>query len=125
MGKISELSECELIAMKCIWDAKDPITCQDIMERLRTVYGLEYKDTTVYTFMKNLKNKGFVDSYRKGVTYFFAIRDEESYRDEELRRSSKFWFGDSASKFVSALVNTKKLTNQEKEELKKLIDELD
>ena len=57
MTKRSELSECELITMKCIWDAKEPITCQEIMQKLLVEYELEYKDTTVYTFLKNLKER--------------------------------------------------------------------
>ena len=72
MSKFSELSDCELATMKCIWDAAEPISAQEIMEQLKIVYGLEYKDTTVYTFIKKLKEKGFVDSYRKGVTYYLA-----------------------------------------------------
>lgn len=121
----SELSECELTTMKCIWDAGEPVTCQWIMERLRREYGLEYKDTTVYTFLKNLKEKGFVSSYRKGITYFQPVRDELSFREAQLKKAEDFWFGGSTSKFVAALFKIKKISNEEKEEIKKLIDELD
>lgn len=125
MYKRSELSECELVTMKCIWDAKEPITCQEIMEQLRNVYGLDYKDTTVYTFLKNLKSKGFVSSYRKGVTYYQPIREEEEYRSEQLRKSENFWFKGSATKMVSALFQSKKVSAEEKMELRRMIDELD
>lgn len=121
----SELSECELIAMKCVWDHKEPVTCQQVMTQLREEYGLVYKDTTVYTFLKNLKDKGFVESKKQGLTYYSAIRDEKEYRDEQLRKTEKFWFGGSASRLMSALFQAKKVTKEEKAELKKLIDELD
>jgi predicted transcriptional regulator len=120
----SELSECELTTMKCIWDAGEPVTCQWVMDRLRREYGLEYKDTTVYTFLKNLKNKGFVSSYKKGVTYFQPTRDEQSYRNAQLEKAEKFWFQGSPVKMMSALFNIKKLTKEEKSEIKKMIDEL-
>ncbi len=120
-----ELSECELITMKCIWDSPEPITCQQIMEKLRTEYDLEYKDTTVYTFLKNLKDKGFVSSFRKGVTFYEAIRDEQEYRDEQLKRTRDFWFHGSYSELVSALFQMKHMGQREKDELKRMIDELD
>ena len=125
MYKRSELSECELVTMKCIWDANRPITCQEIMEQLRTVYELDYKDTTVYTFLKNLKNKGFVTSYRKGLTYYEPLRKEEEYRNEQLKKNQKFWFKGSATSMVAALFQTKKVSPEEKEELRRMIDELD
>ena len=46
MNLRSELSECELATMKCVWDAEEPVTCQQVIERLRTEYGMDYKDTT-------------------------------------------------------------------------------
>lgn len=121
----SELSECELTTMKCVWDAGEPVTCQQIMERLQQEYGLEYKDTTVYTFLKNLKNKGFVCSYRSGLTYYKAIRDEEEYRNEQLSKTEKFWFDGSTAKMMSALLQVKKMSSEERKELKRLIDGLD
>ena len=56
--------------MKCIWDLKSEVTCAQVMEKLKEDYGLIYKDTTVYTFLKNLINKGFVTSEKKGITYY-------------------------------------------------------
>jgi predicted transcriptional regulator len=125
MFKRSELSECELTTMKCIWDAEGPVPCCVIMDTLREEYGLEYKDTTVYTFLKNLKDKGFVDSYRKGLTYFYPIRSEEEYRDEQLKKAENFWFKGSSTKLISALFKAKEMSAEEKDELKRMIDELD
>lgn len=39
--------------------------------------------------------------------------------------TEKFWFGGSPAKLVSALLQGKKVSKEEKEELKRLIDELD
>lgn len=121
--KRSELSEYELATMKCIWDAKEPITCQEIMSRLRDEYGLDYQDTTVYTYLKKLKMKGFVSSYRRGVIFFEAIRSEEEYRNEQIKKTEDFWFRGSTGNMISALVSRKKFSKEEKEEIKKLIDE--
>lgn len=123
--KHSELTECEQTVMKCIWDAEGPITCAQIIEELKEKYGLDYKDTTVYSFLKELKDKKFVESERRGVTYYTAIKEEEKYREEILRRTEKFWFGSSSSKMISTLLRAKGLSGEEREEIKRMIDELD
>ncbi|MCH5267830.1 MAG: BlaI/MecI/CopY family transcriptional regulator [Lachnospiraceae bacterium] len=123
--KRSELSECELTVMKCIWDEEKPVTCPQIMEQLREKYGLDYKDTTVYTFLKVLKEKGFVKSERRGVTYYTAIKQEEKYREEVLKKTEKFWFGGSSLQMISALLRVKDISDEERKEIKRIIDELD
>lgn len=123
--KHSELTECEQTVMKCIWDAEEPVTCAQIMEELKGKYGLDYKDTTVYTFLKSLKDKEFVESERRGVTYYTAIKEEEKYREEVLRKTEKFWFGSSSSRMISTLLRAKDLSSEEREEIKRMIDELD
>lgn len=123
--KHAELTECEQTVMKCIWDADQPITCAQIIEELREKYGLDYKDTTVYTFLKSLKAKKFVESERKGVTYYRAKKDEEKYREEILKRTEKFWFGSSSSKMISTLLRARDLNEEERKEIKRMIDEFD
>lgn len=123
--KRSELSECELTTMKCIWDAGEPITCAQIREVLREKYALDYKDTTVYTLLKSLQEKEFVESERKGLTYYKAIRDEEAYREEILKKTESFWFDGSSARMVAALLQTKDLSGEEREEIRRMIDELD
>lgn len=121
----SELSDCELITMKCVWDCGEKTTCQDIMDKLRDEYHLSYKDTTVYTFLKNLKEKGFISSYRRGITFFSPIRDEDEFRDDLMNKYQKFWFKGSPVSFVSNIFKINKLSAEEKAEIRKMIDELD
>ncbi len=119
-----ELTECEQTIMKCIWDAGEPIPCSNIIKELKEKYKLDYKDTTVYTFLKNLKEKGFIESERKGVTYYTPLRQEEEYRAEILRKTNEFWFNGSLAEYITALVKTEKLDTREKDEIKKIINEI-
>lgn len=120
----SELSECELVTMKCIWDAGRPVTCHEIRDRLSTVYGLVYKDTTVYTFLKYLKQKGFVDSYKKGITYYQPIRDEVEYREGQLRKLEDFWFQGSSVGLLASLFEMKEMSKEEQEAIKNLVEKV-
>lgn len=123
--KRSELSECELVVMKCIWDEKKPVTCAQIIEQLREKYDLDYKDTTVYTFLKTLKEKGFIQSERRGVTCYSPIKREEAYREEVLKKTEKFWFGGSSLQMITTLLQAEDLSSEEREEIKRMIDGMD
>ncbi|MBQ9199109.1 MAG: BlaI/MecI/CopY family transcriptional regulator [Lachnospiraceae bacterium] len=117
----AEISDCELVAMKCVWDADEPVTCSYVIEQLKTVYDRDYAETTVYTFLKNLKTKGFIDSYRKGITYFVPKRDRNKFRDEQLIKTEKFWFDGSTAELITALLNAKELSDKEKADIKKAV----
>lgn len=120
--KRSELSEYELTTMKCIWDAGEPVTCQEIMEKLRKEYGLDYQDTTVYTYLKKLKQKGFISSYRRGVIFFEAVRSEEEYRNEQIEKMKQLWFKGSRKNMIAGIFEAGPFSPEEKEEIKKVID---
>lgn len=121
MGKFSELSDCELTTMKCIWDSDEPITAHEIIRQLKKTYGLEYKESTVYTFIKKLKDKGFANSYRNGVTFYFPICDEEEYRSTCLKRTRDFWFRGSTAAMVCELFRIKRLTPEERDTILKTL----
>lgn len=123
--KRSELTECELTTMKVVWDAKEPITCQEIIEQLSAKYGLNYKDTTVYTFLKNLKDKGFVDSYRKGITFYVPLRKEEEYRGVMLKKAEKFWFEDDFVEFLLTLSKENNLDEESIEGIREILIQAD
>lgn len=89
--------------MKIIWDAEEPITCGEIQKQLKGKYNLIYKDTTVYTFLKNLREKSFVDSYRRGVTFFVPLREQDEYRKDIMQRTRKFWYNHDIVLFMTTL----------------------
>ena len=124
MGKFAELTDCELATMKCVWDAKENITVPEIVEKLKENYGLDYKPTTVYTFVKKLYDKGFVDYFKRGVKFYYPVRTEEDYIQSELKRTREFWFDGSRAELLSALFKDEQITEEEKKELNNLIEGL-
>ncbi len=121
-----EISGCETMIMKVVWDAKEDISTPEIMDELRIRFQKDYARTTVVTFLQRLAEKGFVTTYRKGrSSYVHALRDEKSYMDKFLREAEDFWFQGNTSKFIAALCNTKKLSQKEIEEIRETLDGLD
>ena len=117
----AELTDCELTVMKIIWDAGEPITCGEIQEQLRNTYNLVYKDTTVYTFLKNLREKCFVDTYRRGVTFFVPIRNQEEYRKDIMQRMKKFWYNDDISFFLTSVGQDENFDEKDIAKLRRIV----
>lgn len=121
-----DLSGCEKLIMKIVWDAKEDISTPEIIEAIRIRYGKDYARTTVVTFVQRLMEKGFVTTYRKGrVSYVHAIRDEDQYKENFLKHIEDFWFCGQPSSLLSALCRKSKPSQKEIMRMRKLIDELD
>lgn len=112
----NRLSECELLTMKCVWSAQgQPVTCAQVIEKLKEKYGLSYMDTTVYTFLSKLKGKGFVESTITGKkrTLYVPIVSEEEYRLEQLKKFSEIWYEGTDASIIQdlAVLNEKNKKN--------------
>lgn len=62
-----DLSACETLIMKAIWDKGEDISIQELLETLKVKYGKDYKRTTLVTFILNLAAKGFARQYRRKI----------------------------------------------------------
>ena len=102
-----ELSEAQLIVMKAVWDhvTDNGITENRVEEVLRDMYGIEYAPTTVYTFLKQLREKKFIDQYKDGVIRYVPLVKEEDYRNIILNKALGFWFGGDKGKFIDVVYN--------------------
>lgn len=124
--RAKEITECEKIVMKCIWDNTDDLSMQDITEMVNTQYGKNWKTQTVSTFLARLVKKEYLRMYRKGRCFYYqALVDKDEYKDDVLKDYVKFWDGGSMSAFVCGLFGKSMLSKSDREELKKKIQELD
>ena len=73
---MGDLSACETMIMKVIWDAKEDIALQDLIRELADRYKKNYARTTVVTFVHKIVDKGFATTYRKGKAAY--IHPEKS-----------------------------------------------
>lgn len=98
----NELTNCELLTMKILWDAEEALTCREIINQL-TRRGFRYADTTVYTFLKNLQQKGFVNSYRRTVSFYYPTKNKEEYLQTSLLKFCKFWFAGDTQRMIEKI----------------------
>jgi len=120
----TELSDCELMVMKCLWEENGELTVKDLLDRIEARYGKVYKETTVYTFLKRMRDKQFITSRKQGTSYFSALVTEDEYLNDYSRKMAEFLGKDASRTFLSAFFRTQNYTSQEWDEIRSLNDEL-
>ena len=121
-----ELSTCESMIMKVIWDAQEDIAVQELIRELGIRFDKHYARTTVVTFLHKMAEKGYVSTYRKGKAAFVhAEKSEKDYKNKLLREQTDFWFGGKPSKLIASLCESRKLSKEEISKIKELLAEVD
>ena len=124
--RAKEITECEKVVMKCVWDSSQDLSMQEITEMVNTQHGKNWKTQTVSTFLARLVKKDYLKMYRKGRCFYYQpLVDKEEYKDDVLKDYVQFWNGGSMASFVCGLFGKGMLSESDREELKKKINELD
>jgi predicted transcriptional regulator len=118
---MKELTKAEEQVMVILWELSEAIV-KDIIDRMpdpRPAYN------TVSTVIRVLENKGFVDHKAYGNSHvYFPLIAEKDYRAFAFDKVMNTYFKNSYEHLVSFLVNERKLSAVELEELTKLAEQL-
>ena len=124
--RAKEITECEKVVMKCVWDSSQDLSMQEITEMVNTQHGKNWKTQTVSKFLARLVKKDYLKMYRKGRCFYYQpLVDKEEYKDDVLKDYVQFWNGGSMASFVCGLFGKGMLSESDREELKKKINEFD
>ncbi|MCD8011426.1 MAG: BlaI/MecI/CopY family transcriptional regulator [Lachnospiraceae bacterium] len=100
MAELVNLTECEKIVMKGVWDAGKDASLVEIMASVRDRYHKDWKRQTVSTFLLHLIQKGYLTSYRVGrVFYYHEEVSLEEYRLHLTGEFLSFWYDNSRQEF--------------------------
>jgi len=118
---IKELTKAEEQVMQILWQLKEAIV-KDIIEEMpepKPAYN------TVSTVVRVLEGKGFIDhkAYGNSHVYFPLISDAE-YKKFTFDKMMKNYFSNSYQSLVSFIVDEKKISVKELDDLTSLIDKL-
>ena len=115
-----QISDAEWVVMKVVWD-KAPVTTNQVVESLgdRT----RWKPKTIHTLLSRLVRKGAVEFEKKGREYLFRPKVSAEECEHAASRSflQQFFDGELAP-FLARFVEREKLTAQEIEELKRILE---
>lgn len=118
---MKRLPDTELEVMKALWQAGQKASRLD-MEKYLTEF--HWTPNTVNTYLTRLKEKGFVKSERSGRdNVYTALVSREDYLAFDSRTTLDRLYG-SPKNFIAALAKGG-IKNEEVEQLKVLLNELD
>ncbi len=100
-----------------IWE-NEPIGSGDLVKLCEK--EMNWGKSTTYTVLKKLCEKGI---FKNENTIVSSIIKKNKYYSQQSIKFVEDTFGGSLPKFLTAFISGKKLSKQQAEELKKLIDE--
>lgn len=113
-----KLGEVESIFADIIW-RNEPLSSRRLAEL--TEERLAWKRTTTYTVLKRLCDRGLFQNQRGTVSSLVSRSEFYAMQSEKFVEET---FDGSLPAFVAAFGSRKKLSNQEIDELQKLIDSM-
>lgn len=120
------LSDSELFVMKVIWRSEESLSLQDIAERVNRFHGKNWKPQTVSVFLGRIVKKNLLVSKRQGRQFFYyPTISEEEYRKKEAVKCVDTLGDGKADVFFAALSQARNLTEEEKEKIRGILNELD
>lgn len=120
MNQIPQISDAEWKVMKIIW-AHSPITANGVIDKLGD--NAHWKPKTVKTLIKRLVDKKVLGFHQEGKTYvYFPLVSENDSINVESDMFLKKVFNGSLNLMLANFIKEQKLTEEEIEELKRIID---
>lgn len=117
---LTPLGETEMEILHHVWELGEA-TVADVQERILSERKVAY--TTVMTIMKNLNDKGYLKYRKDGVTFVYsAAQEPENVQFNLIGKLIEKVFKGSPSALVQTLVKNENLTDEDRAEIKKLID---
>jgi predicted transcriptional regulator len=118
-----DVTEAELALLQALWDG-GPATIRQLVERVYQQTGTSVY-ATVQKLLDRLEDKGFVERERGGpVHVFWAAVNRDELIGRRLRAVADALCGGSLSPLLTHLVERQRLSDQERRELRELIDRL-
>ena len=102
--------------MCIIWD-KEPVNSTELVKLCQDEFG--WKKSTTYTVIKRLSERGIIKNENATVSSLVTRLQVQRYESEQLIEKA---FDNSLPSFIAAFLQDKKLTPDEAEQIKKMIE---
>lgn len=116
-----QISEAELEVMKLLWKNKKMTSPEIVEELLKTS---EWKDKTILTLINRLVKKGAVNAEKEsGKAFLYSANiNEDEYKQEQSNSLINKLFNGSISLMMSNFVKSNNISNEDIEELKRILE---
>ncbi len=118
------LTNTELQIMELLWSAEEPMTFREIMNVATNEWKKTWKVQTLNTFLIGLQKMGMVGTERSRTSSYnayYPLCTGEEHIHNWTRKMVEVCYDNSFSRFVAAFIGNGKLSEEDAEELRKLI----
>ena len=124
MKKYYGLTNTEMEVMSIFWDSdKEEFTFKELTAYAREKLNKDWKKQTLSTFLTNLQKMGLLEVRTSGRNYiYYALYSRQGYIDKWARDLIRNDFGNSLSRFIAAFTGGEKISKEEADEIRKLLD---
>jgi len=120
LKELTKITEAEWLIMKTLW-VNETLTSPEIIEMLKT--DSSWRPTTIQTLLSRLVKKGAVGVIKETKSYrYYPIVIEEQLRKEETETLIDKIYNGSKKLFIKSFINDVDLTEEDIQELKKMLD---
>ena len=121
MFKLSRIPDTELEIMQAIWSNPTPITTSEVKAVLEQ--KRPWSIGALQTLLNRLIDRGFLESGMRGKSKTYVpIVGEEEYLALESRSFLQRVTGNSVTRLVASLYDSKSITDEDLDELRKFIN---
>ncbi|MBR2987199.1 MAG: BlaI/MecI/CopY family transcriptional regulator [Clostridia bacterium] len=117
MKEMRELGLVERRFAEIVWQ-NAPISTKDLVALCEKELG--WKRTTTYTVLKKLCGEGLFLTENSTVTLVVTREEYDAIQSEDFVKGN---FGGSLPAFIAAFTSRKKLTDEELDEIRRMIDQ--
>lgn len=123
MKKNYGLTNTEMQIMELLWQVDGPVTFREIMDTSSKEWGKNWKVQTLSTYLANLQRMGMIEAAKGATPYnaYYAACTKEQHIHNWTKKMVKECYGNSISRLMCAFIGEGALTEEEAEELRKLL----
>ena len=113
-----KIFEVEYRFMCIVWD-KEPISSTELVKICQNELG--WKKSTTYTVIKRLSERGALKNKNAVVSSLVTRLQIQKHESEEILKKT---FDNSLPSFITAFLQDKKLSHDDAEQIKRVIEEM-
>ncbi|GMQ61756.1 BlaI/MecI/CopY family transcriptional regulator [Vallitalea maricola] len=115
---VSKISDSELQVMRVLWEAGTELPIAEIRKTLEV--RSDWDTSTIKTLLRRLCKKEVVLATKKEVFYYKPLVTEKEYNEYSTQKLIDKLYSGSAKNLIASLLGSKKLDDEDIEELRTL-----
>ena len=102
------------------------MSIQEITSKINHTFHKDWKTQTVSTFLSRAVKKGYLEMKRNGRSFdYYPLVSEQEYGKREINKCVEIWSDGKLENLIASFSETNKLSEQEKMQIRRVINDMD